>query len=96
MGAFLDEYCEVGPKFEEAQSDVFRAWSVWCADNGRDRPGTAQSFGRYLRSCLPWLRAIRVQKEGRRGRRWQGLRLTGQARKASVMGEWQEQVDRAM
>ena len=25
VGAFLDEYCEVGPKFEEAQSDMFRA-----------------------------------------------------------------------
>ena len=96
VGAFLDEYCEVGPKFEEAQSDMFRAWFVWCVDNGRDRPGTAQSFGRYLRSCLPWLTAIRIQKEGRRLRCWQGLRLTDYARKTSGMGERQEQADFAM
>ena len=96
MGAFLDEYCEVGPKFEEAQRDVFYAWSGWCDDNGRDRPGTAQSFGRYLRSCLPRLKTKRVQKEGHRRRCWQGLRLTDQARKTSGMGERQEQADLAM
>ena len=90
VGAFLDEYCEVGPKFEEAQRDVFRTWLVWCADNGRDRPGTAQSFGRYLRSYLPRLTAIRVQKEGRRLRCWHGFRLTDQSRKTSAMGERQE------
>ena len=95
-GAFLDEYCEVGPKFEEAQRDVFRAWSLWCADNGRDRPGTAQSFGRYLRSYLPQLTAVRVQQAGLRQRCWQGLRLTDQGRRACGMGERQAQVELSM
>ena len=96
VGAFLDACCEVGPKFEEAQRDVFSAWCVWCIDNGRDRPGTAQSFARYLRSRLPRLTAIRLQKGGLRRWYWQGLRLTDQGRKASGMGERQEQVDLAM
>jgi len=93
VGAFLDECCEVGPKFEEAQPDVFRAWLVWCSDNGRDRPGTAQSFGRYLRSCLPRLTATRVQKEGRRQGCWQGLRLTDQGRRVCGLEERREQVE---
>ena len=96
VGAFLDECCEVGPKFEEAQRDVFCAWSGWCDDNGRDRPGTAQSFGRYLRSCLPRLTAIRVQEAGLRQRCWQGLRLTDQVRRACGLEEREEQVDFVM
>ena len=96
VGTFLDACCEVGPNFEEARSDVFSAWSVWCIDNGRDRPGTAQSFGRYLRSRLPRLTVIRRQEGGLRRWYWQGLRLTDQGRKVSGMGERQEQVDLAM
>ena len=96
VGAFLDEGCEVGPQYDEAQRDVFSAWSLWCADNGRDRPGTAQSFGRYLRSCLPQVTVIRVQKEGLRRWYWQGLRLTDQGRRAAGMGERQEQVNLRM
>jgi len=90
VGTFLDERCEIGSKFEEVRGDVFRAWSLWCADNGRDRPGTAQSFGRYLRSYLPQLTAVRVQKEGLRQRCWQGLRLTDRPRGASGLEERQE------
>ena len=96
VGTFLDECCEIGPTFEEVQGDVFRAWSVWCADNGRDRRGTAQSFGRHLRAYLPQLTAVRVQREGLRQRCWQGLRLTDLARQASGLEARQAQADLRM
>ena len=36
------------PFCEGDVDDVYAAWREWCEANGRDKPGTKQSFGRDL------------------------------------------------
>ena len=50
--------------------ELYAAWRVWCEVNGRDRPGTVQTFGRNLRAAVPTVRMTQLrtdddQREGR-------------------------------
>jgi putative DNA primase/helicase len=75
IGAFLREQCIVGPEHSVGVSRLFQAWGEWCEAQGRDRPGTAQSFGRDLHAAVPGLKVI----QPRDGNDWwrcdQGLTL---------------------
>lgn len=54
IGAFVRDCIEVGPTDMPPRCDVvYDAWEKWCEDQGRQHPGTVQSFGRELRSALP-------------------------------------------
>jgi putative DNA primase/helicase len=75
IGAFLRDRCEIGRGCEVAQSKLFEVWKSWCEENGRDRPGTVQIFGRNLRAALPWLRETQPRMDGSRVRFYQGVRL---------------------
>jgi putative DNA primase/helicase len=55
VGAFLRERCEIGPGASVNCGLLFAHWSIWCEDQCRDHPGTAQSFGRDLRAAVPAL-----------------------------------------
>jgi putative DNA primase/helicase len=76
-GAMLRECTEMKPGAYVEQSLLFEAWKAWCALNGRDNPGTTQTFARNVRAVLPWIVA---RKHGPRGSQvlcWEGLRLVG-------------------
>jgi putative DNA primase/helicase len=65
VGAFVRERCVVGPQFRCYLGDLYAAWVQWCASNGRDRPGTVQSFGRDLAAAVPGARTRRDHVVGR-------------------------------
>jgi putative DNA primase/helicase len=75
IGAFLRDICEIGPAFDCEVGRLFDAWRSWCLTQGRDRPGTAQTFGKDLRAAIPSLKVIRPRECGERLRYYQGVRL---------------------
>ena len=75
IGAFVRERCEIGAAYSASVSDVFRAWTEWCATQGREHPGTSQTFGRDLRAAVPGLASARPRDGNERMRVYQGLRL---------------------
>jgi putative DNA primase/helicase len=67
IGAFVRERCTLGAGKTVQCSTLFDAWKTWCEDQGRDHPGTAQTFGRDLRAVVPGIRVEQPRKEdGRR------------------------------
>jgi putative DNA primase/helicase len=58
-----------------SQKELFTAWVLWCKENGRDKPGTAQTFGRNIRAALPWVTTRQLGERGQQERYWEGLRL---------------------
>lgn len=76
VSAFVRECCDVRPDATVLVDDLFRAWQQWCAEQGRDRPGTRQTFGRDLHATLPQVRVVRPRAEdGSRQRVYQGVAL---------------------
>jgi putative DNA primase/helicase len=74
--AFLAEKCETSdPAAEVPAMELFTAWRVWCGLNGREHPGTQQSFGRDLRSALPHIKIVQHRGGGERVRCYAGIRL---------------------
>ena len=63
VGAFIRDRCNVGPGHEVDSQELFAAWKAWCEEQGRDHPGTAQTFGRDLRAVVPSLK-ITQRREG--------------------------------
>jgi putative DNA primase/helicase len=55
MLAFIRDCCEVGPACSIAVDRLYEAWQRWCEQQGRDHPGTKQTFGRDLGAALPGL-----------------------------------------
>jgi len=74
--AFVRDRCALGPH-EVAVDDLYGAWRSWCADNGHDRPGTKQTFGRDLRAAVPGLKQRQPRDGGDRVRTYVGIRLGG-------------------
>jgi putative DNA primase/helicase len=74
IGAFVRERCEVGRGFEVIKDRLFALWKTWCQETGRDRAGTIQTFGRNLRSAVPWLGESRPHVLGVRVRYFEGVR----------------------
>jgi putative DNA primase/helicase len=75
IGAFVRQCCEVGQGCDVAKDRLFQAWKSWCAENGRERPGTVQTFGRNLRAVLPGLGESQPRILGARVRHYEGIRL---------------------
>jgi putative DNA primase/helicase len=76
IGAFLRECCELGPDLSVACDELFQEWQGWCGRQGRDHPGSAQSFGRDLHAAVPGLKTVRPRLEdGGRERRYVGVAL---------------------
>jgi putative DNA primase/helicase len=49
LGRFLEQRCLIGPHFNVGSSDLFAAWSRWCADEGEE-PGTQTAFATTLQT----------------------------------------------
>jgi putative DNA primase/helicase len=75
IGAFVRERCEIGQGHDVPKDRLFQAWKTWCAENGRERPGTSQTFGRNLRAVLPGLGESQPRVLGTRVRYYEGIRL---------------------
>ena len=75
IGAFLRERCDVAKGHRVSKERLFHAWNTWCDENGHDRPGTAQAFGRNLRALVPWLGESQPWVNGARVRYSEGIRL---------------------
>ena len=73
--AFLADECVIEPGATIAASHLFDAFTEWCRVNGRDHTGTAQTFGRDLRSALPNLKSTQPRQAGNRGRHYAGVRI---------------------
>jgi putative DNA primase/helicase len=78
VAMFVRERCIVGPQYACPVDDVYAEWRKWCEENGRDKPGTKQTFGRDLRAALPSLRDGQRRDEGSRYRRYDGLAIVSQ------------------
>jgi putative DNA primase/helicase len=73
--AFIAERCVVGPEYSAAIQDLFAEWGAWCAENGRDHPGTRQTFGRDLRAAVPTISDSQHRDGERRLRSYEGIGL---------------------
>jgi len=65
VAAFVRERCDVSPGNRVWVEDLYRAWREWCDLNGRDYPGTVQTFGRDLAAAVPSIQTRRHSKAGR-------------------------------
>lgn len=73
--AFLRACTIRRPGAQVGFKDLFAAWQAWCAANGRDKPGTAQIFGKNVRAALPWATTRMAGSSGEQERVWEGLGL---------------------
>jgi putative DNA primase/helicase len=74
IAAFLRDRCELTPHREVVIDHLYEAWTEWAKAQGRDRPGTAQVFGRDLRAAFPALKTVKPHG-GKRVYQGIGLRL---------------------
>jgi putative DNA primase/helicase len=77
ISIFVRERCIVGPWHRVEVSKLFSAWQAWCMTQGRDKPGTAQSFGRDLRAFIPRLTVSQLRNGSERDRYYVGIGLKG-------------------
>jgi putative DNA primase/helicase len=76
ISAFVRDCCDRDPAHEVPVDGIYAAWKTWCADNGRDKPGTKQAFGKHLNAAAPGIRTVQPREDGsRRYRAYQGIRL---------------------
>lgn len=73
--SFLEDFTSIEPGAAVPHQELFDAWKAWCDLNGRDRPGTSQTFGRNVRAALPWVTSRMLGPRGEQQRCWEGLRL---------------------
>jgi putative DNA primase/helicase len=75
VAAFVRDCCTKGPTEEVGVDTLYAAWRAWCEDNGRERAGTKQTFGRDLRAVIPSIRVVRPRDDDARTRRYVGVAL---------------------
>lgn len=88
VGAFIRDRCVLGAEHTVAFDDLYKAWRSWCEDHGRDRPGTAQTFGRDLRAAALGLKSTRPRGEdGERFRAYAGIGLADPDSRSTNSGQ---------
>jgi putative DNA primase/helicase len=70
---FLRERCELRPEATVSCERLFFLWEQWCRGQGRDYPGTVQSFARDIRTAVPDLVVERVRGDGARRKFFRGI-----------------------
>lgn len=74
--AFVRDCCEIAPGACAAVSHVFDEWKSWCLSQGREHPGTVQSFGRDLIAAFPGVTTRQRRANGDRKRFYEGIQIT--------------------
>lgn len=59
VSAFVRDRCVIGPGRRAWVDDLYRAWSAWCAEDGRTSVTNRMTFGRDLAAALPGIRRRR-------------------------------------
>jgi len=72
-GAFVRDYCQLGEGRQVGVDVIYRAWRLWCSDQGQTAVGTKQRFGRDLTAAIP---NIRMRRNHMTGRFYEGIDLT--------------------
>jgi putative DNA primase/helicase len=76
ISAFLRAACVVEPGRVVEISRLYEVWAGWSKEQGRERPGTAQTFGRDLRAAVPGIRVVNPRDEyDKRHRQYEGIGL---------------------
>lgn len=76
IGAFLRDRCTTGPGQGVRCEGMYQAWCEWCREQGREHPGTVQTFGRDLSAAVPGLKIERPwSAEPPRPRYFSGISL---------------------
>jgi putative DNA primase/helicase len=75
MGAFVRDRCIVDAPRRVGCDLLFEEWKAWCLAQGRDHPGTKQTFGRDLRAAVPTIRVTQPRNGEDRHRYYEGIGL---------------------
>lgn len=75
MRSFVGEKCVVGEGLGCDRDELFKLWKEWCADQGRDHPGTKVSFGRQLSAAYPGVKRSQPRDSGTRLNLYSGIRI---------------------
>lgn len=59
VSAFVREQCEIGPGRRAWIDDIYKAWQVWCEQDGRTHVTNKQAFGRDLTAAVPGIQRRR-------------------------------------
>lgn len=78
IAAFVGDCCDVGPAHEVEVNELFSLWCSWCRENGREHPGTRESFGKRLRASTSGVKRNRLRVGGDREYRYTGIRIKPQ------------------
>jgi putative DNA primase/helicase len=73
ISAFIRDRCEIATGHMVDCGYLYEEWRSWCKESGRDHPGTAQTFGRDLRSAFSDLKIQNIRGEGGRNRMYSGI-----------------------
>lgn len=74
IGAFLDDWCEIGADQSITLDHLYLKYQNWCESEGRTRDSTTKEvFSRDLRAKVAGLRIERIRVEGRRVRMLYGI-----------------------
>lgn len=74
VGAFLEDWCELGPDQSIELDHLFLKYQNWCAEEGRTRDSTTKEiFSRDLRTRVPGLHVDRNRVNGKRTRILRGV-----------------------
>jgi len=76
VAAFVRDRCEVTPGRGIDTKELYRAWVAWCESEGREHPGTAQTFSRDLRAAHPGIKTTSRRAGDSRWRQYEGIDLT--------------------
>lgn len=79
VGAFVRDCCLVGSKHKTPAGTLYEGWRAWCAQQGRDKPGTAAMFGRDLRAAVSGVYLVNGGTAAKRVRMYQGIELSPDA-----------------
>jgi len=75
ISQFVDDCCIVSNLAIVPVAELYKRWSDWCRDNGRDHPGTVQLFGKQLTAAFPSISKCRAVESGTRVRTYTGIRI---------------------
>ena len=76
IGAFVRDRCLLRERYSIECNELFGEWVTWCGDNGRDRKGTTQVFGRDLTAAFPQVETKQMRtRTGKRLRFYCGIAL---------------------
>lgn len=73
---FIDDCCIIAPAATVPVPELFSKWREWCSENGRDHPGTVQSFGKMLTAANAAIRKTQIRaNNGQVVRAYNGVKI---------------------